>query len=137
MDLTLIAPVGALIALLFAVYNYLKVRKADEGGERVRALSEIIRKGANAYLKRQYKTVGIFFACGFALLLILSLIKPNGSPEGLVPSLTPYAFVTGGVLSGLSGFLGMKIATSQTAGPPPRLKRALTKGSESRSRQAP
>ena len=42
MDLTLIAPVGALIALLFAVYNYLKVRKADEGGERVRAIEKAV-----------------------------------------------------------------------------------------------
>ncbi len=128
MDLTLIAPVGALIALLFAVYNYLKVRKADEGGERVRALSEIIRKGANAYLKRQYKTVGIFFACGFALLLILSLIKPQGANEGLVPSLTPYAFVTGGVLSGLSGFLGMKIATSANGRTAAAAEKSLNKG---------
>ena len=128
MDFTLIAPVGAVIALLFAAYNTLKVKKAEKGSEKVQALSEIIRKGANAYLKRQYKTVGVFFACGFALLLVLSLIKPEGSPEGLVPSLTPYAFVTGGVLSGLSGFLGMKIATSANGRTAAAAEKSLNKG---------
>ena len=57
MDLIWIAPVGALIALLFAVYNAYKVKRADQGNEKVRELSGIIRQGANAYLKRQYRTV--------------------------------------------------------------------------------
>ena len=112
MDLIWIAPVGALIALLFAGYNAFKVKRADQGNEKVRQLSGIIKQGANAYLKRQYKTVCIFFAVVFAVLLILSLIKPDGRAEGLINSFTPFAFLTGGIFSGLSGFLGMKIATS-------------------------
>ena len=61
MDLSFLAPVGAVIALLFAFYNAMKVKKADEGSEKVRELSKSISQGANAYLKRQYKTVIIFF----------------------------------------------------------------------------
>ena len=112
MDLIWIVPVGALVALLFALYNAYKVKRADQGNDKVKALSDIIKQGANAYLKRQYKTVGIFFAAVFAVLLVLSLIKPEGAPEGLINGFTPFAFLTGGVFSGLSGFLGMKIATS-------------------------
>ena len=74
MDLIWIVPAGALIALLFAVYNAVKVERADRGSDKVKALSDIIKQGANAYLKRQYKTVAIFFAVVFAVLLILSLI---------------------------------------------------------------
>ena len=58
MDLIWLSPLGALIALLFAAYNAYRVKKADPGSERVRAISDTIKQGANAYLKRQYKTVG-------------------------------------------------------------------------------
>ncbi len=128
MDLIWIAPVGALIALLFAGYNAYKVKRADEGNDRVRQLSGIIRQGANAYLKRQYKTVCIFFAVVFAVLLILSLIKPNGRAEGLINSFTPFAFLTGGIFSGLSGFLGMKIATSANGRTATAAEASLNKG---------
>lgn len=113
MDLIWLSPLGALIALLFAAYNAYRVKKADPGSERVRAISDTIKQGANAYLKRQYKTVGVFFAVVFAFLLALTFVKPDGPEgEGLINIFTPFAFLTGGLFSGLSGFLGMKIATS-------------------------
>ena len=128
MDLIWIAPVGALTALLFAGYNAFKVKRADQGNEKVRQLSGIIKQGANAYLKRQYKTVCIFFSVVFAALLILSLIKPEGRAEGLINSFTPFAFLTGGIFSGLSGFLGMKIATSANGRTATAAENSLNKG---------
>lgn len=128
MDLIWIAPIGALIALLFAVYNAYKVKRADQGNDRVRELSGIIKQGANAYLKRQYKTVCIFFAAVFAVLLILSFIKPSGMPEGLINGFTPFAFLTGGIFSGLSGFLGMKIATAANGRTATAAQNSLNKG---------
>lgn len=112
MDYVFIAAAGALLALLFAGYNALRVRKADAGSEEVRHLSEAIRHGANAYLKREYRTVVVFFAAVFVLFLILAFIRPSGAEEGLIPIFTPFAFLSGGFFSGLSGWLGMKIATS-------------------------
>ena len=128
MDLIWIAPAGALIALLFAVYNAYKVKRADQGNDKVRELSGIIKQGANAYLKRQYKTVCIFFAVVFLVLLVLSFIKPAGMPEGLINGFTPFAFLTGGVFSGLSGFLGMKIATAANGRTATAAQNSLNKG---------
>ena len=70
----------------------------------MKAIGVKIRKGAMAYLKRQYKTVGIFFAVMFVILLVLAL-------TGFLTPFVPFAFLTGGFFSGLSGFIGMKIAT--------------------------
>ena len=52
----------AVIALLFSGYKFAAVKKLPEGTEEMASISAKIRKGAMAYLKRQYKTVGIFFA---------------------------------------------------------------------------
>ena len=103
--LVLVPLIGAIIALLFAGCNAIKVKKADRGDEKVIAISDSIRDGASAFLARQYKTVSVFFVAVFVLLLAMSYF-------GLVNSYTPYAFITGGLFSGLSGFFGMKIATA-------------------------
>ena len=53
--------VCALIALVFSCYKFYAVKKLPEGTKEMSNISANIRKGAMAYLKRQYKTVGIFF----------------------------------------------------------------------------
>ena len=102
--LMILAPVAALVALLFAFFTARSVNKADEGSERMKSVAQSIRHGASAYLKRQYKTVGIFFAVVFVVLMVLSF------GFGLVNKFTPFAFLTGGIFSGLSGFIGMTVA---------------------------
>ena len=57
MDLTILAPIGAVAALVYALYLAKKVTSADEGTDAMKKISKSIREGANAYLKRQYKTV--------------------------------------------------------------------------------
>ena len=126
MDLSFLAPVGAVIALLFAFYNAMKVKKSDEGSEKVRELSKSISQGANAYLKRQYKTVIIFFAFAFVAFLVLSFIKPEGNT--LINRYTPFAFLTGGTFSALSGYLGMKIATMGNGRTTTAAQKSLNKG---------
>ncbi len=126
MDLSFLAPIGAVIALLFAFYNAMKVKKADEGSEKVRELSKSISQGANAYLKRQYKTVIIFFAFAFVAFLVLSFIKPEGNT--LISKYTPFAFLTGGTFSALSGYLGMKIATMGNGRTTTAAQKSLNKG---------
>ncbi len=96
--------VCAVIALLFSVYQFYSVKSKPEGTERMKSVALKIRKGAMAYLKRQYKTVSIFFAVMFVILAILAF-------SGFLTPFVPFAFLTGGLFSGLSGFVGMKIAT--------------------------
>ncbi len=95
---------AAIIALVFAGYKFFAVKKLPEGTEEMASISAKIRSGAMAYLKRQYKTVGIFFAVMVVILAILSAM-------GFLTVFVPFAFLTGGFFSGLSGFVGMKIAT--------------------------
>ena len=61
MKLIVFAPVGATLALLFAAYYTYTVFKIDEGTDKMKYIANSIRKGANAFLKRQYKGVSIFF----------------------------------------------------------------------------
>lgn len=99
---------GALLALVFALVTAKRVLRADEGTEQMKKISANIRTGAGAYLRRQYTIVGIFFACMFVILIVLAL-------SGMGSWFTPFAFVTGGFFSALSGFFGMKIATAANA----------------------
>ena len=105
MDLMFIVTLTALIALAFALFTAKRLSKSDPGGDDIRRISGIIRRAANAFLRRQYIGVGIFFAAVFILLLVLALC-------GAGNIYTPFAFLTGGLFSGLAGFIGMRIATS-------------------------
>lgn len=99
---------GALLALVFAYFMGKKVLGFSEGTEKMEKIAGYIRTGANAYLKRQYKVVSIFFGVMFLVLLALSGF-------GLLSKYVPFAFITGGLYSALAGFIGMKIATSANA----------------------
>ena len=100
--------VGAFIGLLYAFVQSRKVLKFSEGNETMQKIAAAIRSGANAYLKRQYKSVAIFFAVMAVILGVLAYF-------GLVSKFVPFAFITGGLYSCLAGFIGMKIATSANA----------------------
>ena len=97
MDLSLLAPIGSVIALLFAVYLSRRVMKESEGTDLMKKISLAVRRGANAYLKRQYTGVLIFFGIMFVILFILAL-------NGFLTLFVPFAFITGGFFSALSGF---------------------------------
>ena len=100
---------GAALALLFAWSQRCKVLKFSEGTEQMQKIAASIRKGANAYLKRQYTTVAKIFAAVFVILLVL--VAAGQLDNWFIP----FAFVTGGCYSALAGFIGMKIATSSNA----------------------
>lgn len=94
----------AVLALIFSAYQFYAVKSKPEGTDMMKNIALKIRKGAMAYLKRQYKTVGVFFAVMFVILMVLAI-------SGFLTKFVPFAFLTGGLFSGLSGFIGMKIAT--------------------------
>ncbi len=95
---------AAVIGLAFAMYKFFWVKKQDEGTKEMSNIASKIRKGAMAYLKRQYKTVGIFFVVMIIIICVMASL-------GLLTWFVPFAFLSGGFFSGLSGFIGMKIAT--------------------------
>ncbi|MCK4231472.1 sodium/proton-translocating pyrophosphatase, partial [candidate division WOR-3 bacterium] len=63
--LFLTAPVGAIIALGFAVILVLGILKREEGTPAMKAIAQAVREGAAAYIKRQYAVVAIFFGIIF------------------------------------------------------------------------
>ena len=121
MDLTILAPIGAVLALLFAIFQAKKVMSEDEGTDLMKSLSQKIRTGADAYLKRQYKSVAIVFV---VLVIIFAILAAFGQ----VNTFVPVAFVTGGVFSALSGYCGMKIATAANARTANAAHHSLNKG---------
>jgi len=119
--LWLISLVASVIALVFVLFQAKKVLKEDEGTDLMKRISKNVRTGAAAFLRRQYKTVAIFFACMFVILLIMAAC-------GLQSWFMPFAFCTGGIFSGLSGFIGMKIATSANDRTAAAAQHSLNKG---------
>jgi K(+)-stimulated pyrophosphate-energized sodium pump len=100
-----LVPIASIIALFAALIFFLWIIKQDVGKDDIKRISGYIRKGAMAYLRRQYRTVGIFFLIVFVILLYVAY--------GLnaLSVYVPYAFITGGLFSGLCGFLGMSAST--------------------------
>ncbi|MCL1789607.1 MAG: sodium-translocating pyrophosphatase [Oscillospiraceae bacterium] len=121
MDLMLLTPIGALLALGFVVFNIVKVLKYPEGNAEVQSISAKIRQGANAFLRRQYSVVAIFFAVMLVILFVMAGF-------GFLTWFVPFAFVTGGFFSGLSGFIGMKLATAANGRTATAAKDSLNKG---------
>ncbi len=100
-----LVPVASIVALSMAWYFFNSMMKAEEGTPRMIEIAEHVRKGAMAYLKQQYKVVLIVF---IVLAVIFSLMAYVLKVQN---SWVPFAFLTGGFFSGLSGFFGMKTAT--------------------------
>ena len=103
-----LGPIAALIALGFAFYLYRQLMQLSEGNERMQEIAQAVREGAMAYLRSQYRVVGIVFAVLFVIFLVLSWFH-------LQNPIVPYAFLTGGLFSGLCGYIGMKTATNASA----------------------
>jgi len=103
-----IAPVAAVMALVFAFVFYRQVMAANEGNDTMRTIAQYVREGAMAYLMRQYKVVSVVFV---VLVVLLSVLAYFGIQNPFVP----VAFLTGGFFSGLCGYLGMKTATSASS----------------------
>ncbi|MDR0670728.1 MAG: sodium/proton-translocating pyrophosphatase, partial [Oscillospiraceae bacterium] len=116
-----LAPVGAVVALLFAYFQSRQVMAFPEGTEAMRKIALSVRTGANAYLRRQYRGVIIFFVVLFVVLGVMALL-------GFLTPFVPFAFITGGFFSGLSGFIGMKIATFANARTANAASQSLNKG---------
>ena len=100
-----LVPVASIVALGMAWYFFKSMISADEGTPRMREIAKYVRDGAMAYLWQQYKVVLIVFAALCALFAFMAYGLGVQNPW------VPFAFLTGGLFSGLAGFFGMKTAT--------------------------
>ncbi|HCC53241.1 MAG TPA: sodium-translocating pyrophosphatase [Porphyromonadaceae bacterium] len=99
---------ASLIALGFAFFFFRQMMKKDEGTDTMKKIALHVRRGAMAYLKQQYRVVGLVF-------LILVVVFSVMAYFNLQNPWVPFAFLTGGFFSGLAGFFGMKTATYASA----------------------
>jgi K(+)-stimulated pyrophosphate-energized sodium pump len=102
-------PVASLLALGFAAYFYHRMKAMPEGTSLMQEIAQHVREGAMAYLRQQYKIVAVVF--GFITLVFAWLSYGLHLQNNWVP----FAFLTGGLFSGLAGFFGMKTATYAAA----------------------
>ncbi len=103
----------AIVALLFGLFLRAKVLREPEGTEKMRQVAEGIREGANAYLRRQFKSMLIFIIIlAIGLFALFYPIYTKQFPEiGLQLALgVPIAFLMGVFASYGAGYVGMKLA---------------------------
>ena len=100
-----LVPLSSIVALGFAWAFYKQMLTTDEGTPRMCEIAAHVRKGAMAYLKQQYKVVFIAFIVLALLFAFMAYVLKVQNPW------VPFAFLTGGLFSGLAGFFGMKTAT--------------------------
>ncbi len=115
-------PAASVIALFFAWLFYHQMRKQDEGTPTMKEIAQYVREGAMAYLKQQYKVVGIVFV----ILAILFSILAFGF--GVQNKWVPFAFLTGGFFSALAGYVGMRTATYASARTANAVSKSLNSG---------
>lgn len=91
--------IAGLIALAYGIVTIQSVLKSSAGSEKMQEIAAAIQEGANAYLNRQYTTIGIV---GIVLAIALLIVFKN--------PLTPIGFAIGAILSGLAGYIGMLVS---------------------------
>ena len=121
MGIQVFAVVSSLLAVAYTGLIARSIMRKKEGTPDMIEIAQAVKVGAKAYLTRQYKGVGIFFAIVFVLLLILTRF-------GFMNLFIPFAFLTGGFFSALSGYIGMTIATNSSARTTFAAKNSLNEG---------
>ena len=99
MVILLIAMIAVVLALSFAAFNFFKVKKLDEGTDKMQEIAAAIRVGAGAFIRYEYRVLAIVVSI-VAVFLGVVLAWYAG-----------VSFVIGAVMSACAGHIGMKIAT--------------------------
>ena len=115
-------PCASVIALLFAFIFYRQMKVQDEGTPTMKQIAQYVREGAMAYLRQQYKVVIIVFIVMAIFFAVLAYVFHVQNPW------VPFAFLTGGLFSGLAGFIGMKTATFASGRTANAARRSLNAG---------
>ena len=98
--------VAALLALGYAAFNFIGVKKLDEGTDRMKEIAAAIRVGANAFITYEYKIIAVvvvIIAIAFAAIFTVQYGEFSWEPS--------VCFMIGVIMSASAGWVGMKIAT--------------------------
>lgn len=117
-----LVPVASITALAMAWFFFRSMMRESEGTSRMAEIAGHVRKGAMAYLKQQYKVVGIVFVVLAIIFAFMAYVLKVQNPW------VPFAFLTGGLFSGLAGFFGMKTATYASARTANAARQGLDRG---------
>ena len=96
---------AGVLALIYAAWKTNWINKQDQGTERMVLIGKSISEGAMAFLKAEYRILGIFVVVVALLLGIANAGRTDSS------ALISLSFIAGAFASGLAGFLGMRVAT--------------------------
>ncbi|HZY07524.1 MAG TPA: sodium/proton-translocating pyrophosphatase, partial [Ilumatobacteraceae bacterium] len=112
----ILAGLSAVLAILVGLGLARNVMAADEGTPKMREIAKAIQEGASAYLRRQFKTIGMILV-PLAIIVFLTstaIKKPDGT-EALsfaeAGTWRTLAFILGCLASGATGLIGMTLAT--------------------------
>src|SRR5881397_312945 len=108
----------SVFALAVAVSLARWVLKQDNGTPEMRRVSDAIQEGAQAFLRRQYKTIGLLSIALAVLIYVLYAFFRRLHPDEIAAGLTPvklaltttFAFLFGALCSGVAGVIGMYVA---------------------------
>ena len=100
----------AIMALLYAAMLVKQVINADQGTQKMKEIAAAVREGANAYLARQLRVVGVLIVV-LVFVLFFSKYLSGGNYAKEYAIGRAGAFFVGAVFSALVGFVGMRMAT--------------------------
>ena len=104
--LLILVIVAALLALGYSAFNFIGVKKLDEGTDRMKEIAAAIRVGANAFITYEYKIIAVvvvIIAIAFAAIFTVQYGEFSWEPS--------VCFMIGVIMSASAGWVGMKIAT--------------------------
>ena len=108
--LLFMVPIASVLALAVAFIFYKQIFSLDKGTPEMQAISDKIEEGAMAYLRQQYKTIGIIAVIVAVIIAVVGLIFEDF--EDYLNYKVAIAFVIGAAFSILSGFIGMKVSVN-------------------------
>jgi K(+)-stimulated pyrophosphate-energized sodium pump len=126
-DVWYIAPISAILSIIVGFYLNGFVKKQDTGTDLMQFVAGAIKEGARAFLNRMYKTLGIFVAIMF-IVLLLFLPHPIWATSNIMANIVlAVSYVFGSVCSAIAGWLGMDVATDANLRAASAARKGITK----------
>jgi len=102
----ILAIAAGCVALLFAAFTAIRVLRADQGNEQVRAIGDAIREGSNAFLRREYMALVPFVV---VVAIVLGVLIDWLTLGQVIPR-TAISYLLGTICSAVAGLVGMSVA---------------------------